>query len=67
MIEKCPECDGEIDVLPIQSPEIESVTSTVQNLTFTGSTTGQSYAPTSKMYKCSNPKCWVTKIKESWE
>ena len=66
MIEKCPECDAKIYVLLDQPSDAQTTTGT-----FTMSTTTTfsdvSYAPTSEQYKCSNPKCWVTKITESWQ
>lgn len=67
MIEKCPECKEKIDILPQQEPNPPETNST---FTYSQDTTidlGVSYPPTSKTYKCSNPKCWVTKITESWE
>lgn len=67
MIEKCPECNEKIDILPEQEPNPSSTTST---FTYTQATTidfGITYPSTSKIYKYPNPKCWVTKIKESLE
>ena len=68
MIEKCPVCDEKIYILIIQPPE----TSTTSGGTLTMSTptttfSDISYTLTTHIYKCCNPKCWVTKIKESWE
>jgi len=63
MIEKCPECNEKIDVLLTQEPNSSSA-----EFTYSMSTTyyNETYSPTSKIYKCSNPKCWITKINESW-
>jgi len=68
MIEKCPECKEKIDILQIQEPNPESTTNNTFAFTQTTTTIGfPTYPPTSKIYKCSNPKCWVTKITESWD
>lgn len=67
MIEKCPECGEKIDILPIQEMTFDTTGSQTITGTLTFSTTGQTYAPTNTIYKCSNPKCWVTKITENWE
>lgn len=70
MIEKCPECKEKINILELQESLPESVTTMSLNLTQSATINypGQpSYAPTWRTYKCSNPKCWVTKIKESWD
>ena len=66
MIEKCPECNEKIDILPEAVPITQSTGTTFQ---YNISTTidSVSYPPTTKTYKCSNPKCWVTKITESWQ
>lgn len=69
MIEKCPECKEKIDILQIQEPNSLSIV-TISSSTITAgwaTSDGITYTPASKTYKCSNPKCWVTKIKESWE
>jgi len=66
MTEKCPQCNEKVDVLFTQTANPLS-TST---MSLSGSTTvdhGLAYPPTNITYKCSNPKCWVTKINESWE
>ena len=65
MIEKCPECDGKIEILPIQEPSPQSTSTMSLSSTITFNT--ETYPPTSRTYKCSNPKCWVTKIRLSWE
>ncbi len=67
MIEKCPECDMVIDLMPMQKPIPESTSTmamTVNAATYDFG--GPSYASTRITYKCANPKCWVTKIEESW-
>ncbi len=66
MIKECPECKEKIDILPEAVPITQYTGSTFQ---YNISTTIDcvSYAPTTKTYKCSNPKCWVTKITESWQ
>jgi len=64
MIEKCPECDVKVSVLLDQPSESQTTgTFTMSTTTFSD----VSYSPTSEQYKCPNPRCWVTKIKESWE
>ena len=65
MIEKCPECDEKISVLLDQPSESETTGTFTMSTTTTFS--GMSYTPTTEQYKCSNPKCWVTIIKESWQ
>jgi len=67
MIEKCPECEEKIEILPIREPLKEEITAMTMNLTQRATFTEPSYSPSLKTYKCSNPKCWVTKITESWE
>lgn len=68
MIDKCPACDEKIDILPTQEPTLQSTTSTTGTVDFTSTFYfPTSYPSTTKTYKCSNPKCWVTKIRESWE
>jgi hypothetical protein len=59
--------------MPVREPTGETGTFPMATIT-TGTdagnfvfNTGPSYGPTSRTYKCSNPKCWVTKITESWE
>lgn len=66
MIEKCPECNEKIDILPTQEPNSPSTNTFSYNLTATIDW-DISYPSTTKIYKCSNPKCWVTKITESWQ
>lgn len=66
MIEKCPECKEKIDILTQQEPSPPSTSTFAYNLTTTLDY-GICYPSTTKTYKCSNPKCWVTKITESWE
>jgi len=66
MIEKCPACKEMIETLLTREPNPSS-TSTTGAATITYDLGITTYPPTSKMYKCSNPKCWVTKITESWE
>jgi len=64
---KCPECGEKIKLIPIQEPLPESTSTMTLNLTQSvGTYGGPSYAPTSRTYKCSNPKCWVTKVELSW-
>ena len=67
MIEKCPECNEKIDILKIQEPNPPSTTTGTFDFAQTCTIGLPSYPSTSKTYKCSNPKCWVTKITESWE
>lgn len=67
MIEKCPECKEKIDILQIQEPNPPSTTGTFTYDLTTLIDCGLSYPSTTKTYKCSNPKCWVTKITESWQ
>jgi len=63
----CPECGEKIGLIPIREPLPESSIGGTY-LTQTASTfTGSTYSPTSKTYKCSNPKCWVTKVELNWE
>jgi len=77
---KCPECGGDVRLMPIREPLPEPASAgthpewnanagTSPMVTYTvGSTMiGSNYSPTSRIYKCPNPKCWVTKITESWE
>jgi len=68
MIQKCPQCDEPIALLPIREP-IPEDTSGATTLTMT-QTMNWPYQPqytsTNLTYKCSNEKCWVTKIEESW-
>lgn len=66
MTEKCPECNEKIDILPTQEPESPSPTTTSLQFSTTFNM-DVTYSSTSITYKCSNPKCWVTKINESWE
>lgn len=66
MIEKCPECKEKIDILQTLEPNPQSTSTFAYNLTTTVDF-GISYPSTTKTYKCSNPKCWVTKITESWQ
>lgn len=64
----CPECKKEMKILPERDALPLSITSDT-SLTFASQTitlTGQSYSPTSKTFKCSNEKCWVTKLSLSW-
>ena len=61
----CPECKKEMKLLPQREPLPESTTTMAMNMTTT-TFTGQSYSPTSKTFKCSNPECWVTKMELSW-
>ncbi len=63
MIEKCPECKEKIEVLSKQPTQ--QIPSWVITSTF-DMTSGE-HPNTGNIYKCSNPKCWVTKIHESWE
>ncbi len=58
---KCLECKKEMKLLPQREP-LETTTGT--SLTY--NITTQSYPPTSKTFKCSNPECWVTKLDLSW-
>jgi len=70
MIDKCPECDYIIEELPTREPIPETMTGSAGAFTLTQTATTwtcYSYTSTSKTYKCSNPKCWVTKIKQDWE
>jgi len=67
MIEKCPECNEKIDILPQAVPITQSTGSTWQYTLSTTIDYGVTYPSTTKTYKCSNPKCWVTKITERWE
>jgi len=70
---KCPECNQEILIMPIREPVPNSTaggaaTAFAMNSTQDISWPYQvSYTPTSRDYKCCNPKCWVTKITEDWE
>jgi len=65
----CPECDKRAEVIPIQKPLEPGVSELTNNVGFAASTTFtcSSYPPTSIIYKCINPKCWVTKIKVMWD
>ncbi len=67
MIDKCPECKVKIDVLPIQESEPQSTSMGSTMSTTVTYDLNATYPPSSKTYKCSNPKCWVTKITESWK
>jgi len=68
MEKKCPECKEDIDILLTQPPSPPSTQNMMTNGTFTVSTTAElDYPSTRKIYKCSNPKCWVTKVTELWE
>lgn len=63
---QCPECDQVMKLLPQREPLADPHIGGTA-LTFTATTfTGQSYPPTSKTFKCSNDKCWVTKLELSW-
>ena len=62
----CPECKKEMKLLPEQQPLPEFTTTMSMNVTASFTLTGQSYSPTSKTFKCSNPECWVTKMELSW-
>ncbi len=64
---QCPECKKEMKILPQREP-IETTTgsSVTPNNMFPITYTTQSYSPTSKTFKCSNPECWVTKLDLSW-
>lgn len=73
MDKTCQECNEKIELLPEQEPT-PSTTSTGTSMTSSITTTetftfytGIQFPPTTKIYKCSNPKCWVTKITESWK
>ena len=63
---QCPECDYKIELIPVRKPQEEGVTTMTMNLTQATTITGPFYAATSKTYKCTNPKCWVTKVELSW-
>ena len=70
----CPECDVKVDEMPTRSFEWGNTVGTFPMVTMdgtdtadVGSTLTASYPEPKKTYKCSNPKCWVTKITESWE
>ena len=66
MMDKCPECKENIDILPIQMVLDQS--SGIGGVAFTQVTgTSLNSNHTSNTYKCPNTKCWVTKITESWE
>jgi hypothetical protein len=63
----CPECNKEILDIVVREP-IQVTLTGADSITMSATTyTGPSYSPTSKTFKCSNPKCWVTKVKISWE
>lgn len=67
MIEKCPECNEKIGLLEYQNPLPESTSTMAMTVnTATYDFGSPSYASTRIIYKCANPKCWVTKIEESW-
>lgn len=67
MEDKCPECKDKIELITIRE-HLPNTTST-GSLAYAGTITFNvpEYPATSKTYKCSNPKCWVTKIHVSWE
>lgn len=69
MIDKCPECNEKIEILPIQKSNPDSNTTGTLNFSqnISNAVIFPTYPSTSRTYKCSNPKCWVTKISESWE
>lgn len=68
MIENCPECGDTIAKMPIREPIPESTTAMMTNITSATTDIGwPHYESSMAIYKCSNPKCWVTKITESWE
>jgi len=62
----CPECGKKVEKLPIREPIQEGVTSMTMNLSTAATYIGPSYSPSLFTYKCSNPKCWVTKVELSW-
>lgn len=62
---KCPECDINILEIPKRKPLPPSTTNTITH-TSTMMFDTVSYSSTSQDYKCSNPKCWVTKVNLSW-
>lgn len=63
----CPECNTEILEIPKREPLPKTTLDTTANINYAGTAfIGESYSPTTKDYKCSNPKCWVTKINLSW-
>jgi len=64
----CPECEEKIELIPIRESLPESTATMSFNLTQTvGTFIVPSYASTLRTYKCSNPKCWVTKVELSWD
>ena len=67
MIEKCPECNEKIDALVDQPVETGNTTGLFTMVTMTTAYSDVLHAATGKTYKCSNPKCWASKINESWE
>lgn len=67
MIDKCPQCNEKIDILPEAVPITQPTGSTFQYNMPTTIDCSVTYSPTTKTYKCANPKCWVTKINESWQ
>ena len=64
----CPECEQEVKVLP-DKPIMgftASATTVDFNATSGSLTVLNQPVPTSEVYKCSNEKCWVTRIEVDW-
>lgn len=68
-LEKCPECDFKIVIMPVRDPlpPDTTTTMTVNTTMDIGYGFAPNYGPTSRTYKCINEKCWVTKIEVSWK
>ena len=67
MIERCPECNEKISLLLTQGKITEEKIPYSERDEEVSDSDMTILDDNCSTYKCPNPECWVTKIKESWE
>jgi hypothetical protein len=62
---KCPGCDSDIKPLVEKPVEVNGITWVNADSTVTG-TMNVEPNPTSAIFKCCNPTCWITRVEVDW-